>query len=90
MFVEPPPEAVAVFVTVPGVVAVTSTLISMLGSTVIAGRTVVEVQVTTCPAALHVQSVPVPASKVSPAGSVSTIVIVPEVGPLPVFASEIV
>jgi hypothetical protein len=90
VFVEPPPEATAVFVMVPGDDAVTSTLMSMLGSTVSAGRTVVDVQVTTCPAEVHDQTLPVPASNVSPAGSVSTIVIVPEVGPSPVFASEIV
>jgi len=88
VFDAPPPEAVAVLVTLPAVVALT--VISMLGSTPSAAIASGDVQVTVWPEAAHVQSVPVPVANVSPAGSVSTTVIVPEVGTVPVLATDTV
>ena len=88
VLVAPPPDAVAVLITVPGLVAVTLILMSTLGSTEAGGMTALDVQVTTCPACEHAHDVPVPDTYVRPAGSVSTIVIGPVVGPSPVFATE--
>lgn len=88
VLVAPPPEAVAVFVTLWAVVALTT--IVMLWPTPSGGIASGDVQVTVCPEAAHVQSVPVADAYVNPAGSVSTTVIVPEVGTLPVLATETV
>jgi hypothetical protein len=88
VFVAPPPEAVAVLVTLPAVVALT--VIRMLGSTPSDAIASGDVQVTVCPEAPHVQSVPAADANVNPAGSVSTTVIVPEVGTLPVLATDTV
>ena len=84
--VELPPDAVAVLVTLPDAVAVT--LMSITAPTDCAAIATADVQVMLCPAWVQVQPVPVPELYVSPAGSVSTIVIVPTVGPSPVLATE--
>jgi hypothetical protein len=88
VFVAPPPEAVAVFVTSPATVALT--VMVMLAPTACDAIASGDVQVTVCPEAAHVQSVPVAVVNVNPAGSVSTTVIVPEVGTPPVLATDTV
>jgi len=85
-----PPLAVAEFVTVAGAFAATLTA-SVIGVPAAPpAMTAVLVQVTVCPAALHVQPVPLAALNVKPAGSVSVTVMVPEVATFPVLLTAIV
>jgi hypothetical protein len=81
----PPPVAVAEFVTVAAAFAATLTLSAIGVPFPPAAMTVVLVHVTIAPASAHVQPVPDAALNVSPAGSVSVTVIVPEVATLPVL-----
>jgi hypothetical protein len=89
-FVAPPPLAVAELVT-RGTAAASTFTVSVIGFPVAAAAmTVALSQVTVWPAALQVHPVPVAALNVSPAGSVSVTVIVPEVATLPVLLTAIV
>ena len=80
----PPPLARATLVTLGTAAAATATVRVIGLPDAPAAMTVVLVQVTTWPAAEQVQPVPVPDTKVRPAGNVSTMVMVPEVGAVPV------
>jgi hypothetical protein len=82
-FVAPPPLAVAVFVTCGAAAASTFTVNAIGFPAVPAAIGVALVHVTVCPAALHVQPLPVAASNDSPAGNVSVTVMVPNVATLP-------
>jgi hypothetical protein len=87
----PPPLAPAVLVSDPGAVVpgiVTPRVIDANAPE--AATAAVLVQVMTCPAALHVQPVPVADAYVIPAGSVSVTVVVPKVVALPVLVTAIV
>ncbi len=88
--VSPPPLAVAELVTEAGAFAATLTVRVMGMPAAAAAMTAALVQVTVCPAALHVQPVPVAALNVRPVGSVSATVIVPEVATLPELLTAIV
>ncbi len=89
-FAAPPPLVVAEFVTEAGALAATLT-VSVIGFPAApTAMTVVLVQVTDCPASLHVQPVPVAALNVKPAGSVSVTVTVPVVATFPVLLTAIV
>jgi hypothetical protein len=88
-FVAPPPLAVTEFVTVPGGPA-TFTVSAIGFPAAPAAILVALVHVTVWPAAPHVQPVPVAEANVSPAGSVSTAVIVPNVAAPPVLLTAIV
>jgi hypothetical protein len=90
VFDAPPPVAVAEFVTVAGAFAATLT-VSVIGvPAAAAAMTAALVQVTVCTTALHVQPVPVAALNVSPVGSVSVTVMVPDVATFPVLLTAIV
>jgi len=87
----PPPLAVAEFVTLPGVVPVGIVTPRVIdGKAAEAAMVAVDVQVTTCAESEHVQPVPVADAYVSPVGSVSTTVVVPNVVALPVLLTAIV
>jgi hypothetical protein len=89
VFAAAPPLAVAEFVTEAGALAATFT-ISAIGFPVApAAIAVALVHVTVCPAALHVQPVPVAALNVKPAGNVSVTVTVPDVATFPELLTEI-
>src|SRR6476469_6609285 len=65
----PPPETLAVLVTLGKAASATETVRVMLGALPAAAMAVVRVQVTVPVATPHVQPVPVPDTKPSPAGS---------------------
>ena len=80
-------EPVAQLVSAPLTVCATSTLsVTSVESPLAIGPG--DAQVTMAPAAVHVHPAPVPVAKVSPAGSVSTIVIAPCVAIVPRFATR--
>jgi len=82
----PPPEAVALFVTVPAG-PITFTTSEIAGDVAPFAIAVVVVHVTTWPTALHVQPVPVAEANDNPVGNVSTYVSVPVVGEVPLFVT---
>ncbi len=88
--VSPPPLAVAELVTVAGAFAATFTVRVIGEPAAPAAMSVVLVQVTVCPAALHVQPAPVAALNVKPVGRVSVTVTVPEVATFPALVTAIV
>jgi hypothetical protein len=88
-FVAPPPLAVTELVTDPG--APPAFTVRVIGVPAAAAAiAVVLVQVTVCPAELHVQPVPLAALNVRPVGSVSITETVPVVGDVPVLLTMIV
>jgi hypothetical protein len=88
-FVAPPPLAVTELVTDPG--APPAFTVRVIGVPAAAAAiAVVLVQVTVCPAELHVQPVPLAALNVRPVGSVSITETVPVVGDVPVLLTVIV
>jgi len=90
VFDAPPPLTVAELLTVAGALAATFT-VSVIGvAAAPAAITAALEQVTVCPAALHVQPVPLAALKVRPAGRVSVTVIVPDVATLPLLLTAMV
>jgi hypothetical protein len=90
-FEAPPPLAVAEFVTEPGSVPMGMvTPRVMLGNEDEPAIVAVDVHVTTCAASLQLQPLPEADAYVSPAGNVSTIVVVPEVAALPLLLTAIV
>jgi hypothetical protein len=90
VLVAPPPEAFAPFVTVAGALASTLTVSEIGLPALLAAMLVVLVHVTVAPASLQVQPVPLAALYVSPVGSVSTTVTVPDVATLPLLPTAIV
>jgi len=90
VFDAPPPLTVTEFVTVAGAFAATLTVSVMGAPAAAAAMTAALVQVTVCPAALHVQPVPVAALNVKPVGSVSVTVIVPDVATFPALLTTTV
>jgi len=85
-----PPLGITVLVKVPTEAGPGKTVSAMLGATSPIASTVVVVHVTTWPAALQVQFVPTPETKLSPVCNVSVSVIVPLVAAEPVFDTPIV
>jgi hypothetical protein len=84
-FGEPPPDALAEFVTL-GTAACATLTVRVIGAAFAPALiTAAVVQVTTWPAFVHVQPVPVADANVRPAGSVSVTVTVPDVLTLPVL-----
>src|SRR5262245_41464215 len=80
----PPPETVAEFVTDDGAFGATSTL-RLKRALSPAAMTPPNVALTCWPVALNAQFVPKPLENVSPAGSASCTVIVPDDGPEPML-----
>jgi hypothetical protein len=89
-FVAPPPLAVAVLVTCGRAAGRTFTISAIGVPAAPAAIAVALVHVTVCPAALHVHPVPFAALNVSPAGSVSVTVTVPDVATFPELPIAIV
>jgi hypothetical protein len=88
-FVAPPPDTVAELVTLPeGPTALTVSAIGLPDAP--AAIAVVLVQVADAPLPLQLHPVPLALLKVRPVGNVSTTVIVPEVGAVPVLPTAIV
>ncbi len=85
-----PPEGTTVLVNEPTAAGPGKTVSAIVGATPEIASTSFVVQVTTWPAAPHVQSVPTPDTNVSPVCSVSVSVIVPLVAAEPVFERPIV
>jgi hypothetical protein len=88
-FAAPPPLAVAEFVTEAGALPATLTVSEIEEPPPAAAMTVVLVQVTVCPASLHVQAVPLAVLNVRPVGSVSVTVMVPAVATFPLLLTAI-